>query len=144
MGGIRGWQGPWGLQGRRPHRCRHALYTFTSIPAPDLSPRMPCPGCAGLKLDPSNAALQSGLKAAEQAAAAGAGGGIGSMFSSPDFMAKLAMNPETRGFLEQPDFMAMLKSIQTNPSSFGSYMQDPRMMKVRLLPPPLPPGPDQQ
>jgi len=84
----------------------------------------------GLKLDPSNAALQSGLKAAEQAAAAGAGGGIGSMFSSPDFMAKLAMNPETRGFLEQPDFMAMLKSIQTNPSSFGSYMQDPRMMKA--------------
>mmetsp|Transcript_5922 Transcript_5922/g.10655 ORF Transcript_5922/g.10655 Transcript_5922/m.10655 type:complete len:570 (-) Transcript_5922:96-1805(-) len=82
----------------------------------------------GLELDPNNSALQNGLKAAEQAASSGAGGGIGAMFGSPDFIAKLAMNPETRGFLQQPDFMAMLKNIQTNPSSFTSYMQDPRMM----------------
>merc|ERR1711966_638850 len=40
------------------------------------------------------------------------------------------MNPQTRGYLQQPDFVAMLQAVQANPSSLGQYMQDPRMMQV--------------
>jgi hypothetical protein len=58
----------------------------------------------------------------------GAGGGnpmgaLGGIFSSPDVWAKLSMNPQTRGYLQQPDFVAMLQAVQANPSSLGQYMQ---------------------
>jgi stress-induced-phosphoprotein 1 len=43
---------------------------------------------------------------------------------------KLAMDPQTRGYLAQPDFIAMLTDVQKNPGQFGKYMSDPRMMKV--------------
>lgn len=57
-------------------------------------------------------------------------GNIGAMLSSPELYGKLAMDPQTRGFLAQPDFIAMLTDVQKNPQQFGKYMSDPRMMKV--------------
>ena len=93
----------------------------------------------GLDLEPENDACKSGLADAETAAvramgAAGDGGdpmaSIGAMLSSPELYGKLATNPATRGFLSQPDFIAMLTDVQKNPDKFGSYMSDPRMMQV--------------
>ena len=95
---------------------------------------------AGLKLDPASAVLTSGLedaKAAKARAANARGGGsgdpmgdIGAMLSSPELYGKLATDPSTRGYLAQPDFIAMLGDVQKHPDKFGQYMNDPRMMKV--------------
>ena len=52
------------------------------------------------------------------------------MLSAPDLMGKLAVDPSTRGFLAQPDFMAMLSEVQKKPNTFAQHMNDPRMMKV--------------
>ena len=95
---------------------------------------------AGLTIDPANDQLKSGLEDVKAAAARANGGGggdgddpmgnIGAMLSSPELYGKLAMDPQTRGFLAQPDFIAMLTDVQKNPQQFGKYMSDPRMMKV--------------
>ena len=87
---------------------------------------------AGLAIDPTNEQLKSGLEDVRAAAANASDpmGNIGAMLSSPELYGKLAMDPATRGFLAQPDFIAMLTDVQKNPSQFGKYMNDPRMMKV--------------
>lgn len=83
----------------------------------------------GLAIEPANEQLQAGLQEVEAAKArGGAGGGnpmgaLGGIFSSPDVWAKISMNPQTRGYLQQPDFVAMLQAVQANPSSLGQYMQ---------------------
>ena len=41
-------------------------------------------------------------------------------------MAKLAMDPSTRGYLSQPDFMQMLQLLQKNPGMMSNFMQDQR------------------
>uniref|UniRef100_A0A061R1E4 Stress-induced-phosphoprotein 1 n=1 Tax=Tetraselmis sp. GSL018 TaxID=582737 RepID=A0A061R1E4_9CHLO len=87
----------------------------------------------GLELDPENAAMKNGLRAAEQAAQQGAGGGaggIGSMFGSPEFLTKLATSPETRDLISNPAFMQKIGDLQKNPSSLGKYLQDPEIMKA--------------
>ena len=84
----------------------------------------------GLALDPANATLQEGLRDAEAAKAAGAPNPVAQMFSDPGLLGKLAMNPQTSAFLQQPDFLQMIQAIQRNPSSVNMYLQDPRMMQV--------------
>lgn len=94
----------------------------------------------GLKLDPTNDGLKSGLadaKAAKPRASGPAGdsgpfGGsspFGNMFG-PDVWVKLQNDPRTRPFLQQPDFVAMISDAQKNPSSVSRYINDPRMMQV--------------
>ena len=58
-------------------------------------------------------------------------GGLAGMFSSPDFLAKLATNPETRHLVGDQGFMAKLQMMQSNPSNMGMFLQDPDIMKVR-------------
>ncbi|KAK3158587.1 hypothetical protein QOZ80_2AG0139090 [Eleusine coracana subsp. coracana] len=93
----------------------------------------------GLALDPSNEGLKAGLEDAKKAAAApprrGPSGpdGIGKMFQGPELWTKIASDPSTRSFLEQPDFMQMLREVQRNPSSLNMYINDPRMMQVLSL-----------
>ena len=65
-------------------------------------------------------------------AAAGTSGDGPSLFGG-DFTARLAMNPQTRPFLSQPDFLAMLRDMSTNPQSMTKYMNDPRF-QVQLPP----------
>jgi hypothetical protein len=62
-------------------------------------------------------------------AGAGAGGVAGGLFG-PQFITKLMMNPETRPFLEQPDFKAMLSDCSTDASKLTQYMRDPRFAKA--------------
>lgn len=54
---------------------------------------------------------------------AGPSGGAGTSLFGPQFMAKLAMNPETRPYLEQPDFKQMLAMVGQNPQMMTSFMQ---------------------
>ncbi|KAL7786364.1 hypothetical protein V8C37DRAFT_392100 [Trichoderma ceciliae] len=93
---------------------------------------------AGLKHDPSNAQLKSGLasveKAMEQEAGGGFGGdptgGIGNMFKDPNLIQKLASNPKTSAFLADPTFMAKIQQIQQNPLNSQDLFGDPRMIQV--------------
>ncbi|KAJ4862704.1 tetratricopeptide repeat domain-containing protein [Trichoderma breve] len=91
---------------------------------------------AGLKHDPSNAQLKSGLASVEKAMQAEAGGGldptggIGNMFKDPQLIQKLASNPKTSGFLADPTFMAKLQQIQQNPLNSQDLFSDPRMIQV--------------
>ncbi|KAL5206945.1 hypothetical protein ABZP36_031380 [Zizania latifolia] len=91
----------------------------------------------GLALDPSNEGLKAGLADAKKAAAApprrpppAGADAIGQMFQGPELWSKIASDPGTRAYLEQPDFMQMLREVQRNPSSLNMYLSDPRMMQV--------------
>ena len=78
----------------------------------------------GLTHDPSSELLKNSL--ADAKAAAAKPPASKSPFARPEFLAKLAMDPRTRGFLGQPDFMAMLQAVQTNPGSMNMFLGDPR------------------
>uniref|UniRef100_J3LF94 STI1 domain-containing protein n=2 Tax=Oryza brachyantha TaxID=4533 RepID=J3LF94_ORYBR len=52
------------------------------------------------------------------------------MFQGPELWTKIASDPTTRAYLEQADFMQMLREVQRNPSSLNMYLSDPRMMQV--------------
>lgn len=80
----------------------------------------------GLELDPNNEQLKAGLKDVEAANRGPAGG----LFSSPEFFGKLAMNPKTRAYLAQPDFMTKLRELQSDPSSISRHMSDPRIAEA--------------
>ena len=52
-------------------------------------------------------------------------------------MAKLAMDPSTRGYLSQPDFMQMLQLLQKNPGMMSNFMQDQRFSHALSVSPQL-------
>ena len=78
---------------------------------------------AGLQHDPNNAGLKSDLETA-QADQARKKRGQG-LFGA-QMLAKLAVNPKTSGFMQQPDFMRMMQDINNNPDRMGNYLGDPR------------------
>ncbi|KAJ5201480.1 Heat shock protein (Sti1) [Penicillium cinerascens] len=92
-----------------------------------------------LKLEPGNAQAKAGLDAVQRAIQAEATadgvqgdptGGLGSMFNDPALYEKLANNPKTAALLADPEFMAKLKKIQSNPNSVGEEIRDPRFLQV--------------
>lgn len=90
---------------------------------------------AGLKHDPNNAQLKSGLASVEKAMQQEAGGGnpmggLGDMFKDPNMIQKLAANPKTAAYLADPSFMAKLQQIQQNPLMSQDMFSDPRMIQV--------------
>ncbi|BAS90262.1 Os04g0538000, partial [Oryza sativa Japonica Group] len=90
----------------------------------------------GLALEPSNGALKDGLAHARQArrpAPASGAGAIGKVFQGPELWSRMAADPTTRPYLDQPDFMRMLRDVQRNPSSLNNYLSDPRMVQVLSL-----------
>eukprot|EP01052_Picozoa_sp_SAG31_P004010 SAG31_NODE_161_length_21899_cov_16.832844_10_plen_232_part_00 len=86
---------------------------------------------AGLKVDGSNAMLQQGLASAKAEAARqqqAQQNPIAKLFSDPMVYQKLAMDPTTKPFMSQPDFLQKLAQIQQNPAMFEVHMQsDPRL-----------------
>lgn len=80
----------------------------------------------GLELDPKNEQLQQGLKDVEAAQQGPAGG----LFGSPEFLTRLATNPKTRSYLSQPDFMSMLRELQSDPKSMAKHLNDPRFKEA--------------
>ncbi|XP_051218444.1 hsp70-Hsp90 organizing protein [Lolium perenne] len=85
----------------------------------------------GLALDPSNAALRDALAQARPRARGG--DAIGKVFQGPDLWTKIAADPATRAFLDQPDFTRMLREVQRNPAALNTYLSDPRMVQVLSL-----------
>lgn len=85
----------------------------------------------GLQHDPSSEQLKTALEDAKAASVRPPPSR--SPFSKPDFLAKLYMDPRTRTFLTQPDFMAMLSDVQANPSNMSKYLQDPRFQVMLEL-----------
>jgi stress-induced-phosphoprotein 1 len=92
-----------------------------------------------LKLEPGNPQAKSGLDAVQRAIQAEATadgvqgdpmGGLGGMFNDPGMYEKLANNPKTAPLLADPEFMAKLKKIQSNPNSVGEEIRDPRFLQV--------------
>lgn len=48
----------------------------------------------------------------------------------PQFMTKLMLNPETKPFLEQPDFLAILRQVAADPAKLTAHIGDPRFQKA--------------
>jgi len=61
----------------------------------------------------------------------GVSGGMGmSNLFGPDMMAKIALDPKTRVYMNDPDFMAKIQILQNNPDKLGTMIKDPRIMEV--------------
>ncbi|KAJ8101918.1 hypothetical protein POJ06DRAFT_248237 [Lipomyces tetrasporus] len=94
-----------------------------------------------LKLDPSNAQAQSGLKSVDEAIKAEASQdgttpdmGLGGMFNDQNMWAKLAASPKTSSYLADRAFVEKLKRIQQNPAAASQeMMSDPRIMQVMAV-----------
>ncbi|XP_066281121.1 stress-induced-phosphoprotein 1-like isoform X2 [Branchiostoma lanceolatum] len=84
----------------------------------------------GLKLDPENQQLKDGVKDAQAHLTGPAGSQPigGNPFAAPGIMKRIEMDPRTKGFLAQPDYMEKLKQLQQNPQALGNHLQDPRIM----------------
>eukprot|EP01135_Chromosphaera_perkinsii_P012040 Nk52_evm3s2578 gene=Nk52_evmTU3s2578 len=84
---------------------------------------------AGLKHDPQNAALLKGLSDADNHLQEGSAKNLlNNLFSGDDVWGKLAANPKTAGYLQQPDFVEIIRDIQKNPQNLQMKIQDPRIM----------------
>ncbi|CAA7029063.1 unnamed protein product [Microthlaspi erraticum] len=103
----------------------------------------------GLEIDPSNDALKSGLADAQSSASrsraspSSSPNPFGEAFKGPEMWTKLTADPSTRGFLQQPDYVSMMKEIQRNPSNLNLYLKDQRVMQslgvllnINFRPPP--------
>ncbi|KAI3689650.1 hypothetical protein L2E82_47614 [Cichorium intybus] len=92
----------------------------------------------GLEVDPNNETLKSGLADAQSAQAAASASSrsrpppnnlFGDAFG-PDMWAKLTADPATRLYMQQPDFVNMMKDLQRNPSNLNLYLKDQRVMQA--------------
>lgn len=90
----------------------------------------------GLEIDPNNDALKSGLPDAEAASARSSksrGGPGANPFGEafgPEMWVRLASDPSTRAYLQQPDFVKMLQDIQESPNNLNLYLKDQRIMQA--------------
>ncbi|XP_043253235.1 stress-induced-phosphoprotein 1 isoform X1 [Colletes gigas] len=78
----------------------------------------------GLQFDPDNAQLKSGLaevKAQKQAAAM-------NPFSRPDLFVKLANDPRTKGYLQDPEYLKLLQELRQKPHLLPMNFNDNRVM----------------
>lgn len=53
-----------------------------------------------------------------------------SQLFGPDLWDKLANNPETASLLEDPSFKTLLDDLKADPSSLGTHLADPRILKL--------------
>ena len=89
----------------------------------------------GLEKCPGDKGLVSGLESVKRDQAgptrpSGGGlGGMGSLFG-PEMMAKIALDPKLRGYMNDADFMTKLQTLQRDPNQLPSMLGDPRMMEV--------------
>ncbi|CAB9521000.1 Stress-induced-phosphoprotein 1 [Seminavis robusta] len=91
----------------------------------------------GLAKFPGDAALTKGLEDAKRekdsppmpGGGAGGMGGLAGLFS-PEMVAQMALNPKTRPMLNDPDLMAKIKLVQSNPAMLPAMLQDPKIMAL--------------
>ncbi|KAL9617333.1 MAG: hypothetical protein Q9160_007863 [Pyrenula sp. 1 TL-2023] len=89
-----------------------------------------------LELEPTNSQAKTGLdsveRTIEEEKTAGGDplGGLGNIFNDPQMFNKLASNPKTSHLLGNPQFMAKLQRLKSNPSDISTAFQDPQMLQV--------------
>ncbi|CAH1112736.1 unnamed protein product [Psylliodes chrysocephalus] len=81
----------------------------------------------GLQIDPSNAQLTEGLTEV-RCQKAQKNRSIPNPFSGPDVLMKLRSDPRTKAYLDDPEYLALLAQLQSNPQTLGSKLQDPRVL----------------
>jgi len=79
----------------------------------------------GLKHDPDNAQLKTGLEEADAKMKTS-----NNPFNDPNLETKLAMDPRTRGFLSDPSFKFVLQQLKADPSNISMFAKDQRVMTV--------------
>ncbi|KAL2108062.1 hypothetical protein VUR80DRAFT_4317 [Thermomyces stellatus] len=86
---------------------------------------------AGLKVDPNNTQIKSGLESVKKAMEAEApGAGLANLFRDPNMLQKLASNPKTASILGDPNLMAKIQKFQQDPKSAADLFDDPRMIQA--------------
>merc|ERR1712137_1270748 len=83
-----------------------------------------------IELEPDNASYKQTLKDIQAQASSAGFNMFAQMFKSPGFYTMLQTDPELKAYLQQPDFVQMINSIQQNPQPLNLYMQDKRLMTV--------------
>lgn len=76
----------------------------------------------GIQCDPNNAQLAQGLAEAKEAQArqnARPGPNLGNPFADPSMFLKLKNDPRTKKWMDDPDYLALVRELQTNPNSLG-------------------------
>jgi stress-induced-phosphoprotein 1 len=94
----------------------------------------------GLAKFPNDAALKSGLESAKRdkdgpprPAFSGAGGGMSPGMShlfGDQLIQRIMLNPKTRPYLSDKEFMAKIQRLQKDPNSLTQMLSDPRIMEV--------------
>ena len=95
---------------------------------------------AGLQLEPQNETAKKALEdtiAGRANARSGGAGGVGGGLFGADFMGRVAMDPQSRPLLGDPEFMSMLRDVQQNPmQNMTKYLSNPKFqlaMQVSTL-----------
>merc|ERR1712137_557975 len=83
-----------------------------------------------IELEPDNASYKQTLKDIQAQASSAGFNMFAQMFKSPGFYTMLQTDPELKAYLQQPDFVQMINSIQQNPQTLNLYMHDKRLMTV--------------
>lgn len=82
----------------------------------------------GLKLDANNEQMKKGLRNAESHLTGPAGSQQINPFGDfPTMLRKLSEDPRTKAYLQQPDYLELLKNMSTNPQLLASNVMDPRI-----------------
>lgn len=82
----------------------------------------------GLKIDPDNAQLKSGVVEARSLKAQREGASFHNLFDNPNLLAKLRADPRTRAYLDDPEYLAILKELKENPYSIKIRGKDQRIL----------------
>jgi len=83
----------------------------------------------GLKVDPNNQQLKEGQANAMKNASRGERS-MPNMFGAPDLFSKLEKDPRTKDFVNDPSFVATMKTLQSNPNAIMQHLSDPRVMSA--------------
>ena len=90
----------------------------------------------GLAKFPNDAVLKKGVEDAKRdrdgpppSAAGGMPGGMAGLFGD-NLIQQIMLNPKTRGYLNDAEFMAKIRKLQSNPNSLTEMLNDPRIMEV--------------
>ncbi|XP_048585983.1 stress-induced-phosphoprotein 1 [Nematostella vectensis] len=81
----------------------------------------------GLRHDPNNAQLKSGLEEVQSNAGQQT---FQNPFSSPNMYTLLQAHPKTRAYLQQPDYVAAIEELRKNPQALQTKLGDPRIMET--------------
>nr|AFV50602.1 heat shock 90/70 organizing protein [Frankliniella occidentalis]AGC70809.1 heat shock 90/70 organizing protein [Frankliniella occidentalis] len=83
----------------------------------------------GLRIDPTNAQLAEGLKEVKAKNPPFPGAGLNAdLFRSPDLFVKLRNNPQTRAFLDDPEYLKIVTKLHTDPTAKLDRFDDPRIL----------------